>query len=53
MTTIKLEPNWEGMFRYAIRIATREIPEERGQEVVVRMLEYGTELVKQYEEGSK
>jgi hypothetical protein len=43
-STINLEPNWAGMFRYAARIAKSEIPEDKGQEVVVQMLQYGERL---------
>jgi len=42
--TINLEPNWADMFRYAARIAEREIPKDKGQEVVVQMLQYGERL---------
>ncbi len=50
-STINLEPNWAGMFRYAVRIAEREISEDKGQEVVVRMLQYGERLYNQSENG--
>jgi len=42
--TINLEPDWAEMFRFAARIAEREISEDKGQQVVVQMLQYGERL---------
>jgi hypothetical protein len=39
-----IEPNWAGMFQYAQSIVEREIPENKGRDVVVEMLKYGARL---------
>ena len=44
---ILVEPDWQGMFRFAIRIVETEIPKERGQQIVKEMLEFGGRLENQ------
>ena len=44
-----MEPNWPGMFRYAVHIVKLSLPENfpdkgPGQQVVVEMLEFGKRL---------
>ena len=42
--TIDITPDWSGMFRYAERIVETEIPMNKGQAIVIEMLEYGRRL---------
>ena len=44
MKTINVEPNWQGIFNYAIAVARKEIPEDQGQQTVIEMLEFGKRL---------
>jgi hypothetical protein len=44
MESMIIEPNWAGMFQYAQSIVEREIPENKGRDVVVEMLKYGARL---------
>ena len=44
METIDITPNWQGMFRFAIQLVKFELPKDKGQAVVVEMLEYGARL---------
>jgi len=44
---ITVEPDWQGMFRYAVQIVETEIPVDRGQQVVKEMLEFGGRLENQ------
>ena len=41
---ISVEPDWQGMFRYAVAIVETEIPVDRGQKLVKEMLEFGGRL---------
>jgi hypothetical protein len=44
MKKIINEPNWENLFNASVRIATTNIDENDGQQMVVEMLEYGKRL---------
>lgn len=44
MKTINCEPNWQGMFDFAVNIVKTNVPKDQGQAVVVEMLEYGKRL---------
>jgi len=41
---IEIEPNWEAVFSYAIRIVETEIAKANGMETVKEMLQYGQRL---------
>ena len=41
---IDITPDWQGMFRFAIQLVKFELPKDKGQAVVVEMLEYGARL---------
>jgi len=44
---ILVEPDWQGMFKFAIRIVETEIPKEQGRELVKEMLAFGGRLENQ------
>jgi hypothetical protein len=44
METIDTTPEWHGMFRFAIQLVKFELPKDKGQALVVEMLEYGARL---------
>ena len=44
--TIDITPDWQGMFRYAIRLTEHGLSEGEGQLLVVEMLKYGQRLQK-------
>ena len=44
METIKLEPDWQGMFKFAVQLVIDNMPKSKGQTVVIEMLEYGQRL---------
>jgi len=50
---ILLEPDWQGMFRYAVAIVETEIPVDRGQKIVKEMLEFGGRLENQTRNASE
>ena len=41
---IDITPDWQGMFRFAIQLVKFELPTDKGQALVVEMLEYGARL---------
>tara|TARA_Y100000401_G_C8312253_1_gene220445 strand:- start:918 stop:1079 length:162 start_codon:yes stop_codon:yes gene_type:complete len=49
---ISVEPDWQNMFRFAMRIVETEIPEERGQKIVNEMLAFGSRLEIQSRNGN-
>ena len=44
MKEINCEPNWQGMFDFAVAIVKTNVPKDKGQETVVEMLEFGKRL---------
>ncbi len=50
---MNVEPNWQGMFDFAINIARTEIDEGKGRGVVLEMLEYGKRLDAEYQAEPK
>tara|TARA_R100000664_G_C2754150_1_gene141691 strand:+ start:1659 stop:1844 length:186 start_codon:yes stop_codon:yes gene_type:complete len=44
MKEINCEPNWQGMFDFAIAIVKTNVPKDQGKETVVEMLEFGKRL---------
>ncbi len=46
---MNVEPNWQGMFDFAINIARTEIDKGKGRGVVLEMLEYGKRLDAEYQ----
>jgi len=42
--TIDITPNWQSMFRYAIRLTEHGLSKGEGQQLVVEMLKYGQRL---------
>ena len=44
MRTVNIEPNWQGMFRFAVQLVTDNMPKSAGQALVIEMLEYGQRL---------
>jgi len=42
--TMNVEPNWQGMFRFAVQLVTDNMPKSAGQALVIEMLEYGQRL---------
>ena len=41
---ISCEPEWHGMFNYAISLTKDSIPKDKGMETVVQMLKFGQDL---------
>jgi len=50
---MNVEPNWQGMFDFAINIARTEIDKGKGRGVVLEMLEYGKRLDAEYQTEPK
>ncbi len=48
---INCEPNWQGMFDYAIAVATAELTKEQGRMLIIHMLEFGKRLEKNQSES--
>tara|TARA_R100001086_G_C11620694_1_gene198743 strand:- start:127 stop:300 length:174 start_codon:yes stop_codon:yes gene_type:complete len=44
MESVRLEPEWVGMFEYAVQIVKDEVPVDRGQEFLINMLDFGKKL---------
>ena len=44
MKTISCEPDWQGMFSFAVNIVKTNIPQDQGRETVIEMLEFGKRL---------
>jgi len=41
---VNLEPNWEDIFRFAIKLVEDGLPKQEGRDTVIEMLEYGQRL---------
>ena len=48
--TIDITPDWQGMFRYAIRLTEHGLSKGEGQRLVVEMLMYGQRLQKAHQD---
>lgn len=44
MREVRLEPDWEGMFRFAVQMVVDKVPEKEGRDFLVQMLEFGSRL---------
>ena len=42
--SIVVEPEWGGMFRYAIQMIKDVVPQDRGREFLILMMEFGERL---------
>ena len=47
---ISCEPEWHGMFNYAIHMTKDSVPKDKGMETIVEMLKFGQRLYAQNEE---
>ena len=50
MKSVRLEPDWVNMFRYATQMIKDRVPEDQGREFLVLMMEFGGRL---YEDSQR
>jgi len=51
--TVNVEPDWTGMFRFAVQLVRDGLPEEKGRDTVIEMLEFGKRLNEAHESEAK
>ena len=51
--TVNVEPDWTGMFRFAVQLVRDGLPEEKGRDTVIEMLEFGKRLNEFYKSNDK
>ena len=47
--SVSIEPNWPTMFRFAVEVTKTNLPENKGRDLVVEMLEFGLRIYQQEE----
>ena len=51
--TVNVEPDWTGMFRFAVQLVRDGLPKEKGRDTVIEMLEFGKRLNEFYKSNDK